>query len=226
MIELLGKGAFGQVWKCVNLIEDKDKDKNYFLSKKLIPFEEISTKQEDLFFDDYDETVYGMIEREFDIPNILSDCLNIIRVYKLGFSEKDVHIDMEYVEGGDLEQFIANKKFALNYEDKQKLASQLISAFSYMQKRSVIHRDIKPKNILIDTKNKDLIPKICDFGVSKIIDGNPDDGLVGTKNFMAPEILRLYKGDEKNKELVKESHVTIRKEILTTFSHLFKSDVF
>jgi 5'-AMP-activated protein kinase catalytic alpha subunit len=72
---------------------------------------------------------------------------------------------MEYAEGGDLFQYINQKK----YIDEIKasiLFQQIVSAINYIHKLNIVHRDIKPENILLN--NKQNVIKLVDFGLSNI----------------------------------------------------------
>jgi serine/threonine protein kinase len=56
----------------------------------------------------------------------------------------------------------------------------------FLHRKGIIHRDLKPQNVLVD---KDNICKLCDFGLAKIIDETLTVGVIGTWQYMAPEIL-------------------------------------
>jgi len=69
---------------------------------------------------------------------------------------------------------------------------QTTFALKYLHSSRIIHRDIKLQNILVEQKNKDFVLKLCDFGVSKIIDTYEKLGFpskVGSVPYMAPEML-------------------------------------
>ena len=71
---------------------------------------------------------------------------------------------MEYVEGGDLMKHV--KGLSLSEEEGKSIFVQLIQIFQILHNHSILHRDIKLDNILIDKSN---VVKVCDFGVSKIV---------------------------------------------------------
>jgi serine/threonine protein kinase len=75
---------------------------------------------------------------------------------------------MEYCNEGTLESLILNKRYDMSEETLMKLFTQIVIALKYLQDKKIIHRDIKPKNILLHNGKV----KIADFGVAKIIDKN------------------------------------------------------
>lgn len=93
---------------------------------------------------------------------------------------------MEYAENGDLFNFL-NKKGALEEKTACKFFVQTALALNYIHHFKMIHRDVKPENILLD---KNLNAKLCDFGWSAEYDENTRRQTVcGTYEYMAPEIL-------------------------------------
>ena len=108
---------------------------------------------------------------------------------------------MEYADAGDFTQLI-NKKTTISEEELKEIVIGILNGLQYLhtpnamhQKPAIIHRDLKASNILFTTIGGKLIPKICDFGISKEIKGNDTDtgtgtgtgvGL-GTIEYMAPE---------------------------------------
>ena len=100
---------------------------------------------------------------------------------------------MEYAEKGDLLQYVKQKK-RLDEEEAMSIFRSLLYALAHCHCRSVLHRDIKLDNILI---NERMEIKLCDFGVSKIL--KPDMLVTeqcGTPAYIAPEIIEDtgYKG--------------------------------
>jgi serine/threonine protein kinase len=115
---------------------------------------------------------------------------NIVQVYDAGGggTNLDFYLEMEYVEGVTLRNFIKIHEF--DWKRNLKFIKQLGSAVQKMHDSGIIHRDLNPRNIMVD-KNGDL--KVMDFGVAKIIgvEGLTKDGqVVGTTDYMAPEQAR------------------------------------
>jgi len=88
---------------------------------------------------------------------------NIVKILDAGVHENTPYIVMEYIEGRDLEDLIKDKK-RLTVSKALSIFTQLLSALSYVHSFAIIHRDIKPKNILIDKSGK---VKLTDFGIAK-----------------------------------------------------------
>ena len=94
---------------------------------------------------------------------------------------------MEYVAGGDLKALLLREK--LTIERVVKMAIDLASALTRAHQLNIIHRDLKPANILIGA---DKTAKLSDFGIAwvqRLERLTSDDGMVGTLNYMAPEMI-------------------------------------
>jgi serine/threonine protein kinase len=77
-----------------------------------------------------------------------------------------MYLIMEYCNEGTLESLILNKRHEMTEEGVMKLFTQIVIALKFLQDKKIIHRDIKPKNILLHNGKV----KIADFGVAKMID--------------------------------------------------------
>lgn len=73
-------------------------------------------------------------------------------------------IVMEYIKNGTLYQILHQKKVDLSEKIKIKIVKQIISVIKYLHSHGIVHRDIKPHNMLIDN---DWNVKICDFGLAR-----------------------------------------------------------
>ena len=111
---------------------------------------------------------------------------NVIRLLEVFESSKHLLMVMEYAGGGDLLKLI-KKRGGLREQDSKFIFKQIVYGLSHIHCRSVIHRDIKLDNILLDCEKG---VKICDFGVSKIIKkGQIIKEQCGTPAYLAPEII-------------------------------------
>ena len=110
---------------------------------------------------------------------------NIIKCYDIINDDVDVYIIMEYCDGGELSTILTKP---LTESTSKYYFKQLVDAMIHLDSHNIIHRDIKPKNILL-TDNK-LTLKICDFGFSKEKTGlKKISSICGSPMYMAPEIL-------------------------------------
>src|SRR5215213_1497901 len=98
---------------------------------------------------------------------------NIVPVYDAGEGEFEgreaSYIVMEYVSGGDLNTLLVEKGILSNVE-LARLGSAASSGLAHAHEKGVIHRDIKPHNILIDAHGR---PKLADFGIARALDATP-----------------------------------------------------
>jgi serine/threonine protein kinase len=120
---------------------------------------------------------------------------NIVTIYELSESDGSPFIAMEYLEGQSLEQVIASR-LPLPLAQRLGYFVQACRAFDYAHSRGVVHRDIKPGNIMITT---DGAVKVVDFGIARIMDASKTQtgSLLGTLSYMSPEQLRGQPADER-----------------------------
>lgn len=117
---------------------------------------------------------------------------NVVRLHEVidDPSVSKLYLVMQYVDGGPVVKIRPEGTCVPIPEVKVRdLAQQLLSGLSYLHKRRVTHRDIKPDNILVGS---DGTPYFSDFGVSEILEGEAHDvrTLQGTIFFVAPELLK------------------------------------
>ena len=106
---------------------------------------------------------------------------------------------LEYANAGTLADLIkqGQLKGTANAAKLESIAKDIISGLEYLHSQNIIHRDLKPSNILLFKQGEKLIPKICDFGIAKVMDNATavSTQLVGTVEYMAPEYFRTDLGD-------------------------------
>ena len=112
---------------------------------------------------------------------------NIVNIYDVG-SESGMHyIVMEYVEGVTLKTYI-EKKGQLTYKEAVSIAIQISRGMEAAHAKNIIHRDIKPQNILISTEGK---AKVTDFGIAKAVSKNTINAdVMGSVHYASPERAR------------------------------------
>jgi len=113
----------------------------------------------------------------------------IVTIFDVGVADNKPYIGMELLEGATLEQILTTQG-KLNLRTVLAMAIQLGKALSYAHKQGVVHRDIKPGNIVV-LKDKKTV-KLTDFGIAQIDEnlgkvGKKSDKVLGTPEYMAPE---------------------------------------
>ena len=108
---------------------------------------------------------------------------NIARLLDGGDTVEGVpYLVMEFVEGRPIDLFCDDKQ--LSIEDRLKLFSTVCGAVQYAHQHLVIHRDIKPGNILVSEEG---LPKLVDFGIAKLLDQDRMDATATAMPFMTPD---------------------------------------
>ena len=122
---------------------------------------------------------------------------NIVSVYDIG-SENDVHyMVMEFVEGITLKEYLAQNG-PMPYDKVIDFSIQIASALQHAHRKGIVHRDIKPQNIIVA---KDDILKVTDFGIARAVSSytmKMEDGAMGTVHYCSPEQARGGYTDEKS----------------------------
>ena len=114
---------------------------------------------------------------------------NIVGVYDVGQSQEMNYIVMEYVEGTDLKDYV-RQRGALHPIDAVRIMMQIVSAIAAAHQNRIIHRDIKPQNILIDREGN---VKITDFGIAVALSDTSltqTNTLLGSVHYLSPEQAR------------------------------------
>ena len=117
---------------------------------------------------------------------------NIVGIYDVGREGNINYIVMELVRGRALSEIIHDEG-PLDYQQTVDYARQIASGLSAAHKQGIIHRDIKPHNILVNT---DGIAKIADFGIAKavsvstIVDYTTENNIIGSVHYFSPEQAR------------------------------------
>lgn len=110
---------------------------------------------------------------------------NIVTIYDIGEEGDVTYITMEYVEGESLDHWMSRYPIA-PLDQTLSIVEQVASGLDYAAVRGIIHRDVKPGNILLTTDGR---PKIADFGIAKLSmsDITQTGVIMGTPSYMSPE---------------------------------------
>ena len=113
---------------------------------------------------------------------------SIVSIYDTGKYEDNYYISMEYLPGNTLEQYLKNQTFPANPID---IVSQIASALDYAHNHGIVHRDVKPANVLFDMNRRAVL---SDFGIAKNLDADVTmtaiGSTMGTPSYMSPEQIR------------------------------------
>ena len=142
--EKLGEGTYGVVYKC------KDKETGKYVALKKVRFE------------NEDEGIPSTSIREISILKQMNHP-NIVNLIDLIHGEKRLYLVFEYLDH-DLKKFLNLNGEPLKPELAKSYLYQLLLAIKYCHSRRILHRDIKPQNLLLDTNG---LIKLADFGLAR-----------------------------------------------------------
>ncbi len=110
---------------------------------------------------------------------------NIVTIYDVGKTGDMPYLAMEYLEGSELHEILRHRK-PLSAAHALEIAAQVADGLAYAHDRGVVHRDVKPANIMVV---RDGLVKIADFGVARMrsSERGADTQVVGSPRYMSPE---------------------------------------
>ncbi len=180
LFERIGEGGMSVVYKA------KDKLLNRFVAIKILKPQFINDSK---FIDSF--------RRESQAAASLSHP-NIVNIYDVGREGNIHYIVMELIEGKTLSEYI-KEQGAMSYPKVIALSKQIAAALSFAHKNHIIHRDVKPHNIMITPNGT---AKITDFGIAKAVNAativDNTDGIIGSVHYFSPEQARGGYVDEKS----------------------------
>lgn len=166
--ELIGVGGMAEVYKGVDVIDNKT------VAIKILKKEYAEN-----------EEFLRRFRNESKAIAVLSHP-NIVKIYDVGFSEKIQYIVMEYIDGITLKEYIEEEK-TLTWKDTVHFVIQILRALQHAHDKGIVHRDIKPQNIMMFT---DGTIKVMDFGIAKFAreEGKTaTDQAIGSVHYISPE---------------------------------------
>lgn len=177
--KLLGEGGMGQVYLGVNEHLGKRA-----AIKVLLPVHSLRLRAESRFLQE------ARAAAQIDDPNIV-DILDACE-----FADGRFYILMPFIEGGSLEE-LCERMGPLPLEVAAEILLQICGGLDAAHRHGIIHRDIKPQNILVGPRQqRQHFATIVDFGIAKLLDGSragvhtESKALIGTPGYMAPEQAR------------------------------------
>ncbi|MCH8806445.1 MAG: protein kinase [Planctomycetes bacterium] len=170
VVERIGEGGFGVVYKAIHHAKQRTEALKVLFTKTPI-------------FTAYFENEVHLIAR-LRHPNIAT-------LYEAHLNTLPLYYTMEFVEGEQLDECFTAKSVPI--AERIRILAQVAGAIGYAHEQGVVHRDLKPQNILVDATGQ---PRIVDFGIAKklgLSESDPDDfrdspnHAVGTYGYIAPE---------------------------------------
>ncbi len=178
--EIIGVGGMSRVYKAYDRVDDR------IVALKVL---------KDEYLENYEYT--ARFKNESRAISLLNHP-NVVKVYDVCFGEDLQYIVMEHVEGITLKEFIERQK-VLDWKEALIVSVQILKALSHAHDKGVIHRDIKPQNILL-LPNATI--KVTDFGIASFKRGEikapVESGAIGSVHYVSPEQAQGEYTDEKS----------------------------
>lgn len=176
--EIIGVGGMAVVYKAYDNIDDR------IVSVKVMKEEFLAN-----------EEFRRRFKNESKAIAVLSHP-NIVNVYDVSFGEKLQYIVMEYVEGITLKEYIEQQK-VIEWREAVNFTTQILRALQHAHDKGIVHRDIKPQNIMV-LKNGTI--KVTDFGIARFSRGETrtmTESAIGSVHYISPEQARGEMTDAK-----------------------------
>lgn len=169
--ELIGVGGMANVYRCTDTIDDRE------VAIKILKDEYLNN----------DEFI-RRFKNESKAIAMLSHP-NIVKVYDVSFGDMIQYIVMEYIDGITLKEYI-DRQGIIEWKDAIHLATQILKALQHAHECGIVHRDIKPQNIML---LQDGTIKVTDFGIARFSDKatrTMTEQAIGSVHYIAPEQAR------------------------------------
>ncbi|MFN0196585.1 MAG: serine/threonine protein kinase [Planctomycetaceae bacterium] len=181
LLNRIGQGSMSKVWK------SRDSASGRIVALKVL--DRIKTKKLEARFQGLKKPTEGEIAIKLDHPHI-------VKTYEHGITIKDEQfLVMEYIDGVSL-SFLIDAQNETMKKNRIRFVVELGEAISYFHKQNLIHRDICPRNVLLD---RDYSIKLIDFGlvVPNTLEFRKPGNRTGTATHMAPELMKRQRTDQR-----------------------------
>ena len=169
LISTIGRGSYAKVL----LVKKRDNDKLYAM--KIIKKRNVEKKSQQ-----------SHIENEKNVLILMAGSPFFVKVHFIFQTETKLYFVIDYCPGGELFSLLQKRK-RFSEEQARFYAGQLVLAIEKLHQKSILYRDLKPENVLIDV---DGYIKITDFGLSRMNHTDDDArSICGTPEYLAPEVL-------------------------------------
>ncbi|XP_016473571.2 serine/threonine-protein kinase ATG1c-like isoform X1 [Nicotiana tabacum] len=179
IVKQIGTGSFSTVWHGCHRVDGTDVAIKEIATARLDPKLRESLKSEII------------ILQKINHPNI-------IRLHDMIEEPGKIYFVLEYCRGGDLSMYIQRRQGRITEATAKHFMQQLASGLKILRENNLIHRDLKPQNLLLSAADDNSTLKIADFGFARSL--QPwvlAETLCGSPLYMAPEIMQLQKYDAK-----------------------------
>ena len=169
--ELIGIGGMANVYRCTDTLDDRE------VAIKILKDEFLNN-----------EEFIRRFKNESKAIAMLSHP-NIVKVYDVSFGDIIQYIVMEYIDGITLKEYI-ERQGVIEWKDALHLTTQVLRALQHAHESGIVHRDIKPQNIML---LQDGTIKVTDFGIARFSDKatrTMTDQAIGSVHYIAPEQAR------------------------------------
>ena len=176
--EIIGVGGMSVVYKAYDNVDDR------IVAIKILKDEFLNNEEFKRRFKNESKAI-ALLSHE-----------NIVRVYDVNFGEKLQYIVMEYIDGITLKEYI-NKQNSITWNDAVYFMTQILRAVQHAHDKGIVHRDIKPQNIIL-LPNGTL--KVRDFGIARFSRSETKtltEQAIGSVHYIAPEQAKGEQTDER-----------------------------
>lgn len=166
--ELIGVGGMANVYRCTDTIDDRE------VAIKILKDEYLNNEEFIRRFKNESKAI-AMLSHQ-----------NIVKVYDVSFGDMIQYIVMEYIDGITLKEYI-DQQGIIEWKDTIHLTIQVLRALQHAHECGIVHRDIKPQNIML---LQDGTIKVTDFGIARFSDKSTrtmTEQAIGSVHYIAPE---------------------------------------